>query len=149
MVLTLFAAVPAAGAPEFVQKDMYVGHPYAKATPPGARTGGAYFMLENRGTQSDRLIGVASPVAAAAEMHSMAMDGNVMRMRAVREIEIPAGAKVALKPGGFHVMLLDLKQPLVAGGKVPLKLTFARAGTVEVTVDVEPMMPVGDTAHPH
>jgi copper(I)-binding protein len=70
-------------------------------------------------------------------------------MRAVREIEIPAGAKVALKPGGLHVMLLDLKQPLVSGDRVPLTLTFARAGKVEVTVNVEPMVPVSDAAHQH
>ena len=148
-VFVLSAVAAAAGGHEFLLKDMYVGHPYAKATAPGARAGGAYFTLENRGAQGDRLIAVASPAAASAEMHSMAMDGNVMRMRALREIEIPAGARVALKPGGLHVMLLDLKQPLVSGDTVPLTLTFARAGTVEVTVNVEPMVPVSDTAHQH
>lgn len=78
----------------------------------------------------------------------MAMDGTVMRMRAVPAIGIPVGAKVALKPGSFHVMLLDLKQPLAAGGKIPLTLTFAHAGKVDVTVNVDSMVPMTDAAHP-
>ena len=149
MLALALSAIATSDAHEFALKELYVGHPYAKATPPGARSGGAFFTLENRGAQGDRLIAVASPVAAAAEMHAMAMDGNVMRMRAVREIEIPAGAKVALQPGGLHVMLLDLKQPLAVGERIPLTLTFARAGTVDVIVDVEPMMPSADRARPH
>lgn len=138
-----------AAAHEFALKDLRIGHPYARATPPGARTGGAFLTVENRGTQGDRLIAVASPVAAAAELHSMAMEGTVMRMRAVRTIDIPAGGKVALTPGGFHVMLLDLKQPLAVGERIALTLTFERAGTIDVAVDVEPLVPAADAAHPH
>lgn len=134
---------------EFALKDLHIGHPYARATPPGARAGGAFFTVENRGSQDDRLIAVASPAAAGAELHTMAMDGNVMRMRALRTIDVPAGAKVALQPGGFHVMLLDLKQPLAVGEKIPLTLTFERAGTIEVTVNVESMVPAAAAAHPH
>lgn len=136
-------------AHEFALKDLHVGHPYARATPPGARAGGAFFTVENRGAQDDRLIAVASPVAAVAELHTMTMDGTVMRMRAVRTIDVPAGAKVALQPGGLHVMLLDLKQPLAAGEKIPLTLTFERAGVLEVTVNVESMVPAPAAAHPH
>ena len=138
-----------AAAHEFTLKDLRVGHPYARATPPGARAGGAFFTVENRGAQDDRLIAVASPAAAAAELHTMAMDGTVMRMRAVRAVDIPAGAKVALQPGGFHVMLLDLKQPLAAGERIALTLTFERAGTIDVIVNVESMVPAADAAHPH
>jgi copper(I)-binding protein len=147
VALPLAAALAAAHG--FTLKDLYIGHPYARATPPGARAGGAFFTVENHGAQGDRLIGVASPVAAAAELHTMAMDGTVMRMRAVRAIDIPAGAKVALQPGGFHVMLLELKQPLAVGERIPLTLTFERAGTIEVTVNVESMVSGGAPAHPH
>ena len=69
----------------------------------------------------------------------MAMDGNVMRMRATGALPVPAGGTLTLAPGGYHVMLLDLKRPLVAGDKVPLRLTFEKAGTIEVTVNVEAM----------
>ena len=149
VAVALLLVAGLAGAHEFALKDLHVGHPYARATAPGARAGGAYFTVENRGPQEDRLIAVASPVSAAAELHTMAMDGNVMRMRAVRAIDIPPGAQVALKPGGFHVMLLDLKQPLAVGEKIPLTLTFERAGTIEVTVNVESMTPAAPAAHPH
>ena len=147
VVLPLAAGLAAGHG--FVLRDLHIGHPYARATPPGARAGGAFFTVENRGSQDDRLIAVASPAAAAAELHTMAMDGNVMRMRALRTIDVPAGAKVALQPGGFHVMLLDLKQPLAVGEKIPLTLTFERAGTIEVTVNVESMVPAATAAHPH
>ncbi|MEP6678781.1 MAG: copper chaperone PCu(A)C, partial [Betaproteobacteria bacterium] len=139
----------AAAAHDFALKELRVGHPYARATPPGARAGGAYFTVENRGAQDDRLIAVASPVAAAAEIHSMAMEGNVMRMRAAGAIDLPAGARIALQPGGFHVMLLDLKRPLVAGERIPLTLTFERAGALEVILAVESMVPAATPAHPH
>jgi periplasmic copper chaperone A len=152
--LVIAVALPLVAGPvtaghELALKDLRVGHPYARATPPGARAGAAFFTVENRGAQDDRLVAVASPVAAAAELHTMAMDGTVMRMRALREIDIPAGAKVALKPGGFHVMLLDLKQPLAAGEKIPMTLTFERAGSINVTVNVEAMVPAAGAAHPH
>jgi len=68
----------------------------------------------------------------------MEMEGNVMRMRAVAAVEIPAHATTALKPGGYHVMLMDLKQPLVVGQTIPLSLTFAKAGRIDVTARVEP-----------
>lgn len=138
-----------AAAQESALKDLRVAHPYARATPPGARAGGAFLTIENRGAQGDRLIGAASPAAGAVELHTMSMDGNVMRMRAVSAIEIPPGGTVALKPGGFHVMLLDLKRPLAAGDRFPLKLTFERAGSVDVIVEVEAMVPAADAAHGH
>ena len=75
-----------------------------------------------------RLIGVASPVAAAAEVHSMTMDSGTMRMRAVAALDLPAGKPVKLAPGGYHVMLFDLKKPLLAGQKVPLTLLIEESG---------------------
>ena len=134
----------AALAHEYQLKSLNIDHPFARATPPGARSGGAFFVVANSGATPDKLIGVASPVAGNAEIHQMAMDGGVMRMRAVPEVDVPPGGKVELKPGGYHVMLLDLKQPLKVGDKVPLTLTFQNAGSIGVSVDVEPM---GSTTH--
>jgi periplasmic copper chaperone A len=135
--VALLACAASASAQSYTRDALRIDHPYARPTPPGARTGGAYLTIENRGGTADRLIGVATPVAGAAEIHSMTMDGNVMRMRAVGAVDIPPHAITALKPGGYHVMLLDLKRPLAAGETVPLSLTFEKAGTIDVTARVE------------
>jgi hypothetical protein len=127
-----------ATAQSSARDSLRIEHPYARPTPPGARTGGAYLTIDNRGNEPDRLLRVATPAAGVAEIHSMAMEGNVMRMRAVAAVEIPAHATTALKPGGYHVMLMDLKQPLVVGQTIPLSLTFAKAGRIDVTARVEP-----------
>src|SRR5205823_8427724 len=119
------------------QSDLRIEHPYARATPPGARSGGAYLTIENRGGTADRLIHVATPVAGEAEVHSMSMEGNVMRMRAISAVDVPPHATTTLKPGGYHIMLLDLTRPLVPGEAIPLTLTFERAGTIDVTARVE------------
>jgi copper(I)-binding protein len=137
LAVALASGASSAMAQNDARDNLRIEHPYARPTPPGARTGGAYLTIENRGSQQDRLIRVATPVAGAAEIHSMTMEGNVMRMRAVAAVEIPSHATTALKPGGFHVMLMDLKQPLVAGGTLPLSLTFEKAGTIDVTARVE------------
>jgi periplasmic copper chaperone A len=77
--------------------------------------------------QSLRLVGVASPVAGVAEIHEMKMEGDVMRMRAIQALDLPAGQSVALRPGGYHLMLMDLKQALAKDTQVPLTLRFADA----------------------
>jgi copper(I)-binding protein len=118
-------------------KELRIVHPYARATPPGARSGGIYLVVENAGKEADRLVGAASPAARIVEIHAMRMEGNMMRMRPVAALDIPAGGKATLAPGGYHVMLSDLHAPLVAGATVPLTLKFEKAGTIDVTVDVE------------
>lgn len=123
-------------ARDYALRDLRIEHPYAIATPPGARTGGAYFTIHNNGAGADRLVHVSSPVAKSAEVHSMTMDGSVMRMRAVPALDIPAGGSVTLRPGGYHVMLMGLAHPLTAGGSVSLTLTFEKAGTIDVVADV-------------
>lgn len=137
----LIAALALSGSPalahDYTLKDLRINHPSARPTPPGARVGGVYFAIENRGRDSDRLVRVDTPVAGVAELHSMAMEGNLMKMRALRTLDVPAGATVALGPGGYHIMLMDLKQPLVAGQTIPVRLTFERAGTIEVVAQVE------------
>jgi len=134
----VLAAVPAAAvATDYPLHDLRIEHPYARPTPPGARSGAAYFTIRNLGNASDRLVSVASPVSKSAQVHSMTMDGNVMRMRALPSLDIPPDASITLAPGSYHVMLVGLSHPLAAGDKVTLTLTFEKAGKVDVSADVE------------
>ena len=123
-----------------------IGHPWARATAPGQPIGGGYLTLDNQGPAGDRLLGASTAVATRVELHSMTMDGYVMRMRALDAIDLPAGRSVALKPGGTHLMLVGLRAPLKAGEKFPLKLRFEKAGEVEVVVNVEAAARVGATS---
>lgn len=136
----------AAFADDYSTKMLRVSNPFARATPPGAKVAGAFMSIENQGKEADRLVSASSPVAGLVEIHEMAMDGGLMRMRAVKGIDLKPGATVELRPGGYHVMLEDLKQPLKEGDQVPLVLTFERSGTLEVKVNVGAM---GATAHKH
>ncbi len=124
-------------AHDYELKSLKIDHPFARATPAGATVAGAYMTIKNAGTAPDRLISAASTVAGVVELHEMAMEGNVMKMRAVPGIDIPAGGKAELKPGGYHVMLMALKGPLVEGQEVPLTLRFEKSGTVDVKVKIE------------
>jgi len=113
--------------------------PWSRETAPGQNAGGAFMTIANNGTAADRLTGGSTPVAGRVEVHTVSMDGGVMRMRQLEDgLEVPAGGEVTLKPGSFHVMLMDLKQPLKVGDKVPLTLTFKGAGTVETELVVKP-----------
>lgn len=128
-----------AQAHSFTLGELHIGHPYARATAPGQPSGGGYLSVHNGGKVADRLIGVKADISAAAELHEMKMDGNVMRMRELSAIELPVGEKVELKPGGLHIMFTGLKAPLKAGDKFPVTLQFEKAGEVTVTVNVEAM----------
>jgi copper(I)-binding protein len=128
-----------ASAHDYKLRSLTIDHPFSRATPPGAKSGGAFFVVQNAGTMPDRLVRATSPVAGAVELHQMAVDGGVMKMRAAPALDIGAGDKLELKPGGYHVMLVDLKRPLKAGDTFPLTLTFEGAGTIEVSVEVESM----------
>jgi copper(I)-binding protein len=127
-----------AHAHDYASGDLRIDHPYARATPPGARTAAVYLTVDNRGAQPDRLVGAKSP-RGAVEMHDMRQDGGVMRMREVREIVVPPRHAVRLAPGGLHLMMVDPAAPLRAGERVPLTLVFARAGNVDVEIAVEDM----------
>jgi hypothetical protein len=123
-------------AHDYALKNLRIINPTARATPPGARTGGAYLTIENRGRDNERLVRVASPVADSAQLHMMRVEGGMMRMRDVTSVGIPAGSVMTLAPGGYHVMLVGLKRPLVAGDAFPLALTFEKSGTIEVLVTI-------------
>lgn len=125
-------------AQDYKLGDLQITHPYARATVPNQPSGSAYFGIENKGKKSDRLVGIATPLAKSAEIHTMSMEGNVMKMREAEQIEIAPSTRITMKPGeGYHVMLLSLRQPLKVGDKFPLTLTFEKAGKVDVTVSVE------------
>ena len=110
---------------------------FARATLPNAPVGGGFLTIVNSGSEADRLIAAATPVAGEVQLHEMKMDGDVMKMAQLPDgIEIPAGATVTLAPGGLHLMFMQLKEPLVEGTRVPVTLTFEKAGTVEVEVEI-------------
>ncbi len=140
-------------AHSFKVGDIDIGHPYTRPTREGQQVGGGYLKLANHGP-ADRLVSAASPAAASVEIHSMSMEGDVMKMRQVDAIDLPTGATVLLQPGGYHLMLMGLKAPLKAGDKIPLTLKFERAGEVVVTVNVERPKPAagadsGAASHKH
>lgn len=110
--------------------------PWARATPPGAPTGAIYLTVHNAGHSDDRLIAASTPAAKKAELHTHIMDGNIVKMREVAAIPVPAGKDVRLAPGGYHVMLMGLRHPLKRGDKVQLTLTFKKAGKITVTAPI-------------
>ena len=120
--------------------DLMLENPYSRATPATARTGAGYLTIRNHGAEDDRLLAVSCDCASASEVHEMKMDGNVMRMREMPDgLPIPAGGMAELKPGGFHLMFIGLKAPLVEGETVEATLTFEKAGTVDVTFEIGPI----------
>ena len=116
--------------------------PWARATAPQQTVGGGYVTLTS--PADDRLVGGSSPVAGHVEVHEMSMDANVMRMRELPDgLKLPAGTPVMLMPGGFHIMLMDLKQPLVAGQSVPVQLRFQHAPPLDLQLEVAPVGAAG------
>ncbi len=126
-------------AHDYKAGGLKVDHPWSRATPGGAKVGGGYLVIENTGTAADRLVSVSAPaIAGRTEIHEMAVTNGVMTMRPLDAgIAIPAGGKVEFKPGGYHVMFMELKQPLTQGEGFKSSLTFEKAGTVEVEFKVE------------
>ena len=111
-------------------------HPWTRATPPGARTGAGFMQLKNAGA-ADRVVGASSPVAGRVEMHITVREGDVMKMREVKGFDVPAKGSFELKPGGAHLMLMDLKRPLKKGEKVPLTLKLEKGGELKLELVAE------------
>ena len=111
--------------------DLVITQAWTRATPGGAKTGGGFLTIENKGSAPDKLVGVSADVAGKVEVHEMAMDGGVMKMRPVEGgLTIDPGKTVKLAPGGLHLMMMDLKSPLKQGDKLPVTLQFEKAGKV-------------------
>jgi copper(I)-binding protein len=105
---------------------------WTRATPPGAKTAAGYMTIRSKSSSPDHLIGAAAPLAARVEMHVHLHDGDVMRMRQVKSYDIPAKGSLELKPGGAHLMFVDIKRAFKEGEKIPVTLRFERAGERKV-----------------
>lgn len=149
LVAPLFALVSLlAHGQESRAGSLLIQHPHARATLPGQAVGAGYLTLRNQG-QPDRLLGAEAAVSKKVELHAMSMDGDVMRMRQVEAVELPAGQSVEFKPGGYHLMFMDLKAPLKPGDSFPLTLRFEKAGTVTVAVQVKALGATMPEPGPH
>ena len=131
---------------KFKLGQLIIDHPYTRSTVPGQKVAGGFMKIENKGA-ADQLVSASSPVAGEMQLHTMTMDGNVMKMREVKMIEVPANGSVELKPGGLHLMFMDIKAPLKAGESVPVKLKFQKAGEVEIKVPVRDISGGGHMKH--
>ena len=140
VLVAVFLTIPGARADE-MKNGIMVMEPWAPPSLAGAHNAPAYFTLMNHGDTVDRLVSLSTPVADKAEIHREAVTNGVMRMRPTGPLTLEPGEMITLKPGGFHVMLLGLKEPLKTGERLPLTLTFEKAGamTVEATVTKSPM----------
>lgn len=127
---------------QYASAEVTVSSAWVRATVPGQSVAGGYFRITS--TVPAQLVAASSPAAKAVEVHEMSMVDNVMKMRQVEKLELPAGKTVELKPGGYHLMLIDVAKPLAKGASVPLKLTVEDKGGKRHTVDVKAA--VGDSA---
>ncbi len=117
--------------------EIQVRHPWARATPPGASVGAGYLEIRNRGSQPDRLLSAATAVARRVELHVTEHAADVAKMRQLRAFEVPARERLTLRPGGAHLMLVDLVRPLAKGERFAMTLRFERAGELEVQFEVQ------------
>src|SRR6185437_11904352 len=141
-MLALFVLAAAIAAPAQAEDvkagDLVISQGWSRATPNGAKIGSGYFTIENKGAAPDRLLSVSADIAGKTEVHEMAMKNNVMTMRPVENgLTIDPGKTVKLTPGGYHLMMFDLKRPLKQGDTLPITLTFEKAGKVNVSLAVE------------
>jgi copper(I)-binding protein len=140
IALLLTVVATSTHAHEYKLGALEIKHPWTRATPKNAPVAGGYLKITNTGATPDRLTGGSAEVAQKFEVHEMSMDGGVMRMRELKEgLEIPPGATVELKPGSYHIMMMNLSRPLAKGDKVKGSLTFEKAGKIDVEFTVEAM----------
>lgn len=128
-----------------VQAQIQIEEPWARATAPGAKVAGGYMVIRNAGESADKLVSASSPVAAKVELHVHINDNGVMKMREVAGYDVPAKGTFELKPGGAHLMFLDIKRPFKEGEKLAVKLKFEKAGEVSAEFHVGR---IGDRAAP-
>jgi copper(I)-binding protein len=140
----MLVGAPSVLAHEFKVGDLEIEHPWSRATPAGAKVAGGYFTIVNKGSTADRLLSISSEISEKAELHEMGVKDGVLTMRPVSGgLEVPAGGKVALAPGGYHLMFVGLKRQPKQGEKFAATLTFEKAGTVNVEFAVEGMGEMG------
>ncbi len=139
LVLATLLVALSALAHDYTHGNLRIDHPWARETASKARAGGAFMNIENTGDTADKLLRAATPMAARVEVHTVIREGDVMRMREVPALELAPRSRVELKPGGYHIMLMELKVPLKLGDRFPLTLTFEKAGPVTIDIVVEKM----------
>jgi len=127
------------------QSSIKVEGAWARSTPPGAKTAAAYLTVVNAGKENDTLMSASTPVAGTADVHRSFMDNGVMKMRPAGPLDLKPGASLKLAPGGYHIMMMDLKQPLAAGQTFPVTLVFKKAGNVTAVVKVQNSAPAGSS----
>lgn len=152
-LLVLSTAVALFGLPvaahDYTLGSLKIGHPWTRATPPTAPSGGGFLTVTNAGATADRLVSATAATAGQVQIHEMKMDGSIMRMRELENgLEIPPGATVTLAPGGFHLMLMGLKEPFKEGTRIPVTLVFEKAGKIDVELMVMALGASPD-AHKH
>lgn len=130
---TLLAALMLTAIPALA--DVSASEPWIRGTVAKQTATGAFMTLKS--TKATQLVSASSPVAAVTEVHEMAMEGNVMKMRPMSALDVPANTPVELKPGSYHIMLMSLKRPLEAGEKIPVTLTFQDAAKKKETLEVQ------------
>ena len=140
-----------ANAHEYKVGELEIAHPWSQELPPNAPTVAAYFVIDNEGKTADRLLSVDTPIAGEAQLHEHVMQGDMMKMQHVPNVEVPAGDEVTFAPMAYHVMLLDLKDRslLTDGKRFPMTLHFEKSGDVTVEVAVQKQAPDGMQAHAH
>lgn len=141
----LLAAAAVAFAFPALAADLEVSGAFIRASPKVANAGAGFVTIKNSGKQDDKLIAASANVSKSVELHTHIKDGEIMRMRKVEAINVPAGGAAELKPGGDHVMFIDLNGPLKEGDKVAVTLTFEKGGEVKVEM---PVLAVGAMAAP-
>jgi len=123
-VLLAFAASPALA-------QVSIDQPWMRATAPGAQVAGGFMTIQNKGAAPDRLVGAASPVAERVELHVHVHEGGMMKMRQVPGFDVPANGQFVLKPGGGHLMFINIKRQIKPGETIPVTLRFEKAGEVK------------------
>jgi copper(I)-binding protein len=140
LLFAIFAATPAVA-------QIQIENGWARATAPGAKIAAGYMTIRNAAATPDKLVAASSPAAERVETHLTVKDGDIFRMREVKGYEIPARGSFELKPGGAHLMLVNIKAPFKDGDKIPLTLRFERAGEVKIELQVGRLTDAGKHAH--
>ena len=140
LLLLAFIAMPA-------MAQVTVTDAWTRATAPGAKIAAGYMTIRNAGKTPDKLVSASSPAAEKVEPHITVKEGDIFRMREVKGYDIPAGGSFELKPGGAHLMLMNVGAPLKEGDKVPLTLRFERAGEVKTVLQVGRLTDTGKHGH--
>jgi len=149
-VLAAILFTAPARAEEVKAGDLVITQAWSRATPNGAKIAGGYLTIENKGSAPDRLVGGSGEIAGKVELHEMSMNNGVMTMRPLdKGLTIEPGKIVKLAPGGYHLMMFDLKSQLKQGDKVPVTLEFEKAGKVTLSLDVQGVGAQGPAADDH